>query len=146
MLFMHNWVFGWILKYGSWKDFDKYWRIIRRKILIYSKPLKFCFLYPLTIQCKLARTARFFHVFNHAEAINSEVLEYWVSAMQKEFDSLLENNTFELKKVSKDKNIVGSKWVYTLKYKDDGSYEYKVQFVAKGYLQIYGKDYQKTFA
>ena len=41
--------------------------------------------------------------------------------MQNEFDSLVEDNTFELKKALKDKDIVGSKWVYTLKYKVDGS-------------------------
>ena len=46
----------------------------------------------------------------------------------------------------KDKNIVVSRWVYTLKYKQDGSYEYKARFVAKSYSQIYGKDYKETFA
>ena len=68
---------------------------------------------------------------NYTEAINSVDSEYWVSAMQKEFHSLVENNTFELQKPSKDKNIVGSRWVYTLKYKQGGSYEYKAWFVAK---------------
>ena len=30
----------------------------------------------------------------YTEAINSEDSKYWVSAMRKEFDSLVENNTF----------------------------------------------------
>ena len=33
---------------------------------------------------------------NYTEVINSEDTEYWVSTMQKEFDSLVESNTFEL--------------------------------------------------
>ena len=45
-----------------------------------------------------------------------------------------------------NKSIVGSKPAHTLKYKQDGSYEYKAQFVAKGFSQIYGKDYRETFA
>ena len=65
--------------------------------------------------------------------------------MHKEFDSLVENSTFEWQKAPKDKNIVGSKWVYTLKYKQDRSYEYKARFVAKGYSQIYGENYRETF-
>ena len=79
---------------------------------------------------------------NYTEAINSE---YWVSTMQKEFDSLVKNNTFKWQKSPKDENIVGSRWVYTLKYKQDRIYEYKARFVAKGYLKIHGKDYRETF-
>ena len=79
---------------------------------------------------------------NYTEAINSKDSKYWISAMRKEFDSLVENNTFEWQKDLKDKNIEGSKWVYTLKYKQDGNYEYKAQFMAKGYSHIYGKYYK----
>ena len=83
---------------------------------------------------------------NYTKAINSEDSKYWVSAIQKEFDSFVENNTFEWQKAQKDKNTVESRWVYTQKYKQDGSYEYKTQFAAKGYSQINDKDYRETFA
>ena len=33
-----------------------------------------------------------------------------------------------------------------MKSTSNGSHEYKVCFIAKGYLQIYGKDYKETFA
>ena len=43
---------------------------------------------------------------NYTEAINSE---YWVSAMQKEFYSFVENNTFELKKAPKIMEVMSIK-------------------------------------
>ena len=33
-----------------------------------------------------------------------------------------------------------------MKRKSNRSHEYKVHFIAKGYSQIYGKDYKETFA
>ena len=45
------------------------------------------------------------------------------------------------------KKIVGCKWVFTMKYKVDGTVErYKARLVAKGYTQTYGIDYQETFS
>ena len=42
---------------------------------------------------------------------------------------------------------IGSKWVFNVKFQDDGSIErYKARLVAKGFTQILGKDYNATFA
>ena len=64
--------------------------------------------------------------------------------MKREFDSLVETNTFGWQKTPSNKNIIGSWWIFTIKSKSDGSHEYKAFFVAKGYVKIYCKDYRET--
>ena len=61
-------------------------------------------------------------------------------------DALQKNKTWELVDLPIGKKLVGCKWVFTVKFKGDGSLErYKVRLVAKGYTQTYGLDYQETF-
>jgi hypothetical protein len=43
--------------------------------------------------------------------------------------------------------VVGSRWIYKVKQVVDGSVEkYKAKFVARGFSQIKGIDYDETFA
>jgi hypothetical protein len=50
-------------------------------------------------------------------------------------------------KLPEGKKPVGCKWVYTVKYRADGSINrYKARLVAKGYTQTYGIEYLETFA
>lgn len=45
------------------------------------------------------------------------------------------------------KRHVGCKWVFTIKYKVDRSFDrYKARMVAKGFSQTYCVDYQETIA
>ncbi|RVW59877.1 Retrovirus-related Pol polyprotein from transposon TNT 1-94 [Vitis vinifera] len=71
----------------------------------------------------------------------------WKAAMNEEMKSLQKNETWELVECPPGKKPVGCRWIYTVKYKADGSIErFKTRLVAKGYTQTYEIDYTETFA
>lgn len=78
------------------------------------------------------------------EAIQHQV---WVDAMVEEYNSIMTNDVWEIVPRPKNRSIVGSRWIYKIKYGADGSvYKYKARFVAtKGYAQKEGIDYEETF-
>ena len=46
-----------------------------------------------------------------------------------------------------DKSVVSSRWLYKVKQTTDGSVEkHKARFVARGFSQVEGIDYDETFA
>ncbi|XP_068314915.1 uncharacterized mitochondrial protein AtMg00810-like [Pyrus communis] len=66
--------------------------------------------------------------------------------MQEEYNSLRAQGTRVLVPSPKDRAIVGSKWVYTVKKNPDGSVStYKARLVAHGFSQEHGIDYLDTF-
>ena len=70
----------------------------------------------------------------------------WKAAMNKEMASLQKNQTLELVDRPIEKQPIGCKWIFTVKYKVDGIIDrFKAKLVAKGYTQTYGIDYTKTF-
>jgi hypothetical protein len=67
--------------------------------------------------------------------------------MDLEYGALIKNKSWHLVPPMKGKNIVGCKWIYNIKRKQDESLDrYKVRLVAKGFKQHYGIDYDDTFS
>eukprot|EP00253_Pinus_taeda_P010547 PITA_10547 len=71
----------------------------------------------------------------------------WVDAMVEEYDSIVRNSAWVIVPTSEGKSVVGLRWIYKVKQVADGSVEkYKERFVARGFSQIEGIDYEETFA
>ncbi|KAL0560174.1 hypothetical protein IC582_000571 [Cucumis melo] len=71
----------------------------------------------------------------------------WNNAVMEEMKALEKNRTWEIFALSKGHKTIGCKWVFSLKYKADGTLDrHKAKLVAKGFSQTYGIDYPETFS
>ena len=62
--------------------------------------------------------------------------------MDDEINAIERNDTWELIDLPKGHKIIGVKWVYKTKLKENGEInKHKAQLVAKGYKQKFGVDY-----
>ena len=67
--------------------------------------------------------------------------------MNEEFDQIGKNKTWELVSRPKNKNVIGTKWVFRNKINENGQViRNKAILVCKGYAQVEGVDFQETFA
>ena len=67
--------------------------------------------------------------------------------MIEEYKSILKNDVWKVVPRSTGKSVVTSIWLYKIKHAANGSVEkYKARFVARGFTQKEGIDYDKTFA
>jgi hypothetical protein len=71
---------------------------------------------------------------------------FWESAMQEEYKSPLENQSWDLVPLPSGRKLVRCRWVYRTKSAVDGQISrYKARPVAKGFQQVHGIDYDETF-
>ena len=67
--------------------------------------------------------------------------------MVEEYNSIVRNDVWDVVLRPMGKSVVTSRWLYKTKIVADGSIEkYKARFVARGFSQIEGVDYDETFA
>ena len=67
--------------------------------------------------------------------------------MTEEYQSIINNDVWEIVPKPKRKDVVYSKWIFKIKYVVDGSIEkYKARFFARGFSQKEGIDSEEASA
>ncbi|KAL9416612.1 hypothetical protein AB3S75_039745 [Citrus x aurantiifolia] len=67
--------------------------------------------------------------------------------MNEEMATIVKNKTWEMVNLPNGKETNGLKWIFKIKYNEDGSVKkYKARLVAKEYSQLPGVDFPEMFA
>ena len=82
----------------------------------------------------------------HQQAISGPDAKRWQEAMEEEMGSLRENDTYTVTPLPEGRQTVGGRWVYALKDGPGETVRHKARYVAKGYSQVEGIDYNETFS
>ena len=82
----------------------------------------------------------------YEEAVASQDADKWKAAMDTEVNTLEQNTTWDITTLPEDREIVRGKWVYAVKQAPGENPKYKARYVAKGYSQLHGLDYDETFS
>ena len=71
----------------------------------------------------------------------------WVNSMYEELYQFVRNNVWELFPRTKGVNVIGTKWIFKNKSNEHGMVIInKSRFIAQGYTQVKGIDFDETFA
>ena len=84
---------------------------------------------------------------NPEPSSTSEALKHQAQkdAMLEEYQSILKNDVWDIVARPKGKYVVSSKWLFKVMYVADGSI-HKICFVARGFSQKEGIDFEEAFA
>ncbi|KAG9512183.1 hypothetical protein KCU93_g10402, partial [Aureobasidium melanogenum] len=81
------------------------------------------------------------------QALSLSDAQQWQEAMLDEYNSLIENETWEVVQRPPGANVLSSRWVFKRKLASDGSVaKHKARFVVRGFKQVSGVDYDETYA
>ncbi|MCO5603108.1 hypothetical protein L7F22_057253 [Adiantum nelumboides] len=81
------------------------------------------------------------------EALSGPEATSWRQAMESEYQSLMDNGTWQLVSSPPSRKLVTCKWLLRKKLKADGTVShYKGRLVARGFTQVPGMDFTKTFS
>jgi transposase InsO family protein len=83
----------------------------------------------------------------YEDAMSRPDAQLWQEAMQAEINSLTTAGTYDVVALPIGWHAIGGKWVFRTKRGPDGKViKYKARWVAQGFAQKYGIDYNETFA
>ena len=83
----------------------------------------------------------------YKQAMRAEDKAAWANAVSEELSNLLQMDVWVSKPMPAGVKPLDGWWVFAKKSGDDGTTKrYKARYVAKGFRQIAGKDFNKTFA
>ncbi|KAF8831255.1 hypothetical protein HHX47_DHR1000495 [Lentinula edodes] len=72
--------------------------------------------------------------------------DLWQEPMQREYDTLVQKGCWELVPLPPEANLTGGRWTYAIKFDTQGNLlKRKARYVAQGYTQVQGQDYDKTY-
>ena len=84
---------------------------------------------------------------HYQDALSSPDAAMWKEAIEDEYQSLIENETWELAQLPKGRLVIDTRWTFKKKIGIDGEKDrYKARYCAKGFTQLKGIDYQETFS
>jgi hypothetical protein len=101
---------------------------------------------PQRYSCYAAAMSHIIHFepSNYEEA-NSQPI--WRDVMMEEYQSIMKNDVCHIVPRPEGKSVVTSRWIYKIKHTfDKGIERHKMRFVARGFSQVEGIDYEETFA
>jgi hypothetical protein len=103
--------------------------------LIVDKILELCHFYAITVP----KTFK--------QAMKSPEKDAWSKAIAVELNNLEQMRVWLVRLMPTDKKALNGRWVFATKPDIDGSgVRFKAHFVAKGFTQVLGVDFNKTFA
>ena len=81
------------------------------------------------------------------QAMKSSDSAQWKTAIEAELQSMRDNNVWKPAILPDDRKLVTTKWVFRPKYDIHGVIvKYKARLVARGFEQVYGKDFDETYS
>ncbi|PLW31227.1 hypothetical protein PCANC_23124 [Puccinia coronata f. sp. avenae] len=81
------------------------------------------------------------------QVLRSADKDHWLKAVQEEITNLTRLQVWEVRPVPAGKRLLKSKWVFTIKTDSAGvPTRYKARYVAKGFDQVKGEQFDTTFA
>jgi len=102
---------------------------------------------PMAVAMAVAKLGLLPDPQTYNEAIRAPDAEEWRKAIQTEYDSLMENNTWRAVDLPPGRKALTTKWVLKKKLGPQGQVlRYKARMVARGFQQVEGYDYTETYS